>query len=145
MKKKITKKENKWKKRKHGGKKSGKSPRLSVSGKKFQPAEKREKKSQAVVTQLKMQEKEAVLLSLSRNFAFARPTDGGEDVFIRAEDLAGAFPGDLVRLSHIEMQEKGPSGRVDTVIQAGSRMLTGVIGEEDGVCGIRCRWRKSIG
>lgn len=134
MKKKITKKENKWKKRKHGGKKSGKSPRLSVSGKKFQPAEKREKESQAVVTQLKMQEKEAVLLSLSRNFAFARPTDGGEDVFIRAEDLAGAFPGDLVRLSHIEMQEKGPSGRVDTVIQAGSRMLTGVIGEEDGVC-----------
>ena len=147
MKKKSTKKENRWKKRKHSGKKeklSAMSNKKHAAGKNAKIKKKDEKQTMKKTAPVKvrfgqgeMRQAEAFVLSLSRHFAFARPTDGSEDVFIPAEDLGGAFPGDLVMLSHIIQQEKGPSGRVDKVLQAGSRMLTGVIGEEDGVCVFR--------
>ncbi len=68
------------------------------------------------------------IVSLSENFAFVRPLEGdGEDIFIPGRFLSGAFLGDEVLISHLESQEKGPSGRVEQILSAASRALTGTV------------------
>lgn len=69
----------------------------------------------------------ATIVSLSRGFAFARPDDGGEDIFIHADRLNDAFLGDKVRLRHLRQSPKGPSADVAAVAQQGSRLLTGTL------------------
>ncbi|MFR1477759.1 MAG: hypothetical protein ACLSB9_19795 [Hydrogeniiclostridium mannosilyticum] len=65
----------------------------------------------------------ARIVSLSRTFAFARPDDGGEDIFIPGRALNNAFLGDAVLLDRVQQQEKGPSAAVKKVVEAGSRTL----------------------
>ncbi len=75
---------------------------------------------------------EATILSLSRNFAFARPESGEEDIFLFAEDLLGAFPGDRVQIGHIRQKEKGPAGRVEKILKEGPRKWIGILTEQEG-------------
>lgn len=39
---------------------------------------------------------EATLISLSKNFGFARPDSGGDDIFIHGSALQGALVGDRI-------------------------------------------------
>ena len=73
----------------------------------------------------------ARIVSLSRTFAFARPDDGGEDIFIPGRALNNAFLGDAVLLDRVQQQEKGPSAAVKKVVEAGSRTLAGTIGRSE--------------
>ncbi len=75
-------------------------------------------------------EKKAVkakIVSLSKGFAFARPMDGGEDMFIHSDKLNKAFIGDTVLLSHIKQSPKGPSAGVRQISEKGSRTVTGTL------------------
>ncbi len=76
----------------------------------------------------------ATIVSLSRGFAFARPEDGGEDIFIHADRLHGAFLGDKVLLHHLRQSPKGLSAEVDAISQQNSRTITGTFRMERGVC-----------
>ena len=74
---------------------------------------------------------EATIISLSRGFAFAR-TDDRVDIFIHEDKLNGAFLGDRVILSHVRQDAKGPSAQVDSVMEKGSRLLTGTLHANHG-------------
>jgi ribonuclease R len=76
---------------------------------------------------------EAAIVSLSRGFAFARPDDGGEDIFILGGKLNHAFVGDRVLLSHIQQSAKGPSADVEKVVEKSSRTTTGTFRSEGEV------------
>lgn len=76
----------------------------------------------------------ATIVSLSKGFAFARPDDGGEDIFIHADHLNSAFLKDRVLLRHVRQSPKGPSAEVGSISQKGSRVITGTLSREDGSC-----------
>lgn len=76
----------------------------------------------------------AKIVSLSKGFAFARPENGGDDVFIHADRLNSAFLGDMVELKNVRQDEKGPSADVDTVSEQGSRLITGTLNRGRGFC-----------
>lgn len=75
--------------------------------------------------------KKAVIVSLSRGFAFARPEDGGEDLFIPGVHLNSAFIGDTVTLNHMERSDRGLSADVEEVTEKGSRIMTGTLLQGD--------------
>ena len=83
---------------------------------------------------LKKKEKRiaATIVSLSKGFAFAKPDDGGEDIFIHADKLKSAFLGDRVTLYHIQQSPKGPSADVDTIMEKSSRSITGTLNRSGG-------------
>ncbi|HCA72083.1 MAG TPA: ribonuclease R [Ruminococcaceae bacterium] len=72
----------------------------------------------------------ATIISLSRGFAFARPDDGGDDMFLRAEDLHDAFLGDSVVLGNIRQGQKGPSCEVMEITARASTAVSGTIVDE---------------
>lgn len=74
----------------------------------------------------------AKIVSLSKGFAFARPENGGDDVFIHADHLNSAFIGDTVQLSNVKESPKGLSADVDTVSEQSSRFITGTINHAKG-------------
>jgi len=69
---------------------------------------------------------ESILYSLSPGFGFARPTDGGADIFIPGAYLDGALPGDTVKVSVENGDERGPRGRVRQIVKEGTRTYKGV-------------------
>ena len=67
----------------------------------------------------------ARMMSLSRGFGFARPEEGGDDLFIPGRSLGGALPGDTVLLRVRPGDERGPQGEVLQVVEKGDRLYTG--------------------
>jgi ribonuclease R len=76
----------------------------------------------------------AKIVSLSKGFAFARPSAGGEDMFIHADNLKSAFIGDMVELNHVKQSPKGLSADVDTISEKSSRIITGTFSRGAGLC-----------
>lgn len=67
----------------------------------------------------------AKVVSQSRRFLFARPVDGGEDIFIPVESSRKAMLGDLILIGHIKQSARGPAGEVEKVLKLGKRTFTG--------------------
>ncbi len=75
----------------------------------------------------------ATVVRLNKSFLFAEPEDTiKEDIFVSASDSRGAMPGDRVMLRDITASEKGFSGKVDKILQKGSRIITGMFTRERG-------------
>ena len=75
----------------------------------------------------------ATVVRVNRWFLFAHPEDEDmSDIFIHAGSSKGAMPGDLVMLKNITDGEKGLSAEVDTILEKGSRIITGVVEREKG-------------
>lgn len=75
--------------------------------------------------------KTAVIVSLSKGFAFARMTEGDEpDLFIHSSGLNGALLGDKVEVLPVMDDPKGPSGRVLKILERKEQRTTGTIVRE---------------
>lgn len=57
----------------------------------------------------------AKIVSMSRGYCFARPDDGGEDVYILTSDAMGGLPGDRVVIS-VSPDERAQAARSGTSI-----------------------------
>lgn len=73
---------------------------------------------------------EATLVSLSKNFGFARP-DGGDDIFIHGSALQGALVGDKIIVGDIRKDDRGPSGRVRRIVEHKPAQTTGTVSITD--------------
>lgn len=76
----------------------------------------------------------ARIISQSRNYSFARPLDGGEDIYIPAEWVRNALVSDLVFLTKVRPSYKGMEGRVERVAAKGSRLITGTVQRDHSGC-----------
>ena len=76
----------------------------------------------------------AVIVSLSRGFAFARLEDSEEtqDLFIHGSNLNGALLGDRVEVLPVMDDPRGPSGRVLKILEKKEQRTTGTV-VRDGV------------
>lgn len=76
----------------------------------------------------------ARIISQSKNFSFARPLDGGEDVYIADANRKKAMLGDIVMLHKLHNSPKGMDGAVERIIVRGSRMVTGTVSRSRACC-----------
>ena len=74
---------------------------------------------------------EATLISLSKNFGFARPDSGGDDIFIHGSALQGAIVGDKIIVGDIRKDDRGPSGRVRRIVEHKPAQTTGTVSITD--------------
>lgn len=74
---------------------------------------------------------EATLVSLSKNFGFARPDGGGDDIFIHGSALQGALVGDRIIVGDIRKDDRGPSGRVRRIVEHKPTQTTGTVSITD--------------
>lgn len=74
---------------------------------------------------------EATLVSLSKNFGFARPVSGGDDIFIHGSALQGALVGDKIIVGDIRKDDRGPSGRVRRIVEHKPAQTTGTVSITD--------------
>lgn len=74
---------------------------------------------------------EATLVSLSKNFGFARPDSGGDDIFIHGSALQGALVGDKIIVGDIRKDDRGPSGRVCRIVEHKPAQTTGTVSITD--------------
>lgn len=74
---------------------------------------------------------EATLVSLSKNFGFARPDGGGDDIFIHGSALQGALVGDKIIVGDIRKDDRGPSGRVHRIVEHKPAQTTGTVSITD--------------
>lgn len=74
---------------------------------------------------------EATLVSLSKNFGFARPDSGGDDIFIHGSALQGALVGDRIIVGDIRQDDRGPSGRVRRIVEHKPAQTTGTVSITD--------------
>lgn len=74
---------------------------------------------------------EATLVSLSKNFGFARPDGGGDDIFIHGSALQGALVGDRIIVGDIRQDDRGPSGRVRRIVEHKPAQTTGTVSITD--------------
>lgn len=74
---------------------------------------------------------EATLVSLSKNFGFACPDSGGDDIFIHGSALQGALVGDKIIVGDIRKDDRGPSGRVRRIVEHKPAQTTGTVSVTD--------------
>lgn len=74
---------------------------------------------------------EATLVSLSKNFGFARPDSGSDDIFIHGSALQGALVGDRIIVGDIRKDDRGPSGRVRRIVEHKPAQTTGTVSITD--------------
>ena len=74
---------------------------------------------------------EATLIPLSKNFGFARPDGGGDDIFIHGSALQGALVGDKIIVGDIRKDDRGPSGRVRRIVEHKPAQTTGTVSITD--------------
>ena len=74
---------------------------------------------------------EATLVSLSKNFGFARPDSSGDDIFIHGSALQGALVGDRIIVGDIRKDDRGPSGRVRRIVEHKPAQTTGTVSITD--------------
>ena len=74
---------------------------------------------------------EATLVSLSKNFGFARPDGGGDDIIIHGSALQGALVGDRIIVGDIRKDDRGPSGRVRRIVEHKPAQTTGTVSITD--------------
>lgn len=74
---------------------------------------------------------EATLVSLSKNFGFARPDGGGDDIFIHGSALQGALVGDKIIVGDIRKDDRGPSGCVRRIVEHKPAQTTGTVSITD--------------
>lgn len=74
---------------------------------------------------------EATLVSLSKNFGFARPDNGGDDIFIHGSALQSALVGDKIIVGDIRKDDRGPSGRVRRIVEHKPAQTTGTVSITD--------------
>ena len=74
---------------------------------------------------------EATLVSLSKNFGFARPDSGGDDIFIHGSAVQGALVGDRIIGGDIRKDDRGPSGRVRRIVEHKPAQTTGTVSITD--------------
>ena len=74
---------------------------------------------------------EATLVSLSKNFGFARPDSGGDDIFIHGSALQGALVGDRIIVGDIRKDDRGSSGRVRRIVEHKPAQTTGTVSITD--------------
>lgn len=74
---------------------------------------------------------EATLVSLSKNFGFARPDSGGDDIFIHGSALQGALVGDRIIVGDIRKDDRGTSGRVRRIVEHKPAQTTGTVSITD--------------
>lgn len=74
---------------------------------------------------------EATLVSLSKNFGFARPDSGGDDIFIHGSALQGALVGDKIIVGDIRKDDRGSSGRVRRIVEHKPAQTTGTVSITD--------------
>ena len=76
---------------------------------------------------------EATLVSLSKNFGFARPDGGGDDIFIHGSALQGALVGDKIIVGDIRKDDRGPSGRVRRIVEQPAQTTGTVSITDEGI------------
>lgn len=69
------------------------------------------------------------VFSLSRGFAFVRPEEGGDDIFVPGRYLKQALVGDTVLVYDIEKDSKGLCGKISRIIKEGGNLTTGTVSE----------------
>ena len=77
-------------------------------------------------------EVEAVMLSLSRGFAFARNAESGEDYYIHISHVGEAMPGDRVLLRRVRTSARGLSAEVARILEPAARQTTGTVLRQEG-------------
>ncbi len=65
-----------------------------------------------------------VVVSLSQGFAFVRPEEGDEDIFVPGRFLKSALVGDEVFLSDVKKDEKGYFGKITGINSRGKEITT---------------------
>lgn len=76
----------------------------------------------------------ARIISQSKNFSFARPLDGGDDIYISDLNRKKALLGDIVMLHKLRNSSKGMDGVVERIIVRGSRLITGTVSRSRTCC-----------
>lgn len=67
----------------------------------------------------------AKIITHARNFLFAKPLCGGEDVYIPVEKSRGALLNDTIIINRVTKTVKGYSGAVWKIVEKGNRVITG--------------------
>ncbi len=83
----------------------------------------------STVAKTKQPAKTGTVRILHPRFGFVTLDEGG-DCFIPGRYLGQALPGDRVEVSDIEDSERGPQGRISTLLEPGRRLYTGHLYQE---------------